>query len=81
MCVYAWRLPPSHSFFGWMNNCNGSRDMNAETVQQVLTGGVSVAVAVAVLRTQMAFHAKELERLDKMIQACFRRIDELRDRK
>ncbi len=55
--------------------------MEADTVQQVLIGGGSVAIAVAVLKTQMTFHAKELERLEKMIQTCFKRIDEMRDKR
>ncbi len=55
--------------------------MDADLVQQLLIGGGGAAVAVAVLKTQMAFHAQELARLEKMIQTCFRRIDEMRDRK
>ena len=55
--------------------------MSEDLIQQLLIGGGSVAVAVAVLKTQMAFHAQELARIEKMISVCFKRIDELRDRK
>ena len=55
--------------------------MSGDLLQQVLVGGGSAAVAIAVLRVQMAYHAKELERLEKLIGACFKRIDELKDRR
>lgn len=50
-------------------------------MQQLLVGGGSAAVAIAVLQTKIAYMQKELDRLEGLIGACFRRIDELKDRR
>ncbi len=55
--------------------------MSEDLLLQIGIGAASAGTAIAVLKAQMGFHAQELARIEKMIQVCFRRIDELRDRK
>ena len=55
--------------------------MNADLLQQLLIGGGGAAVAIAVLQTKMAYMQKEIDRLEGLIGACFKRIDELKGRK
>jgi membrane protein implicated in regulation of membrane protease activity len=55
--------------------------LGGELVTQALLSVGSVVVSVAVLRERIRNIEREQERQDKMIGVCFKRIDELRDRR
>ena len=52
--------------------------MSPELIQQLLIGGGSVAVAVAVLRTRLDYVEKEIERLNKKIKTLFDDLEKVK---